>query len=89
MNMTPALFVVAKGDPLGEGSLVYEKLLRDAGVLTDSIIYEGVMHGFIEENNPEYENLHAKNRTSKSDAAEKIAREAEDYIGNWINTIKK
>ena len=70
VNMTPALFVVAKGDPLGEGSLVYEKLLRDAGVLTDSIIYEGVMHGFIEENNPEYENLHAKNRTSKSDKTE-------------------
>ncbi len=85
--MSPALFVVAKGAPLGEGSLAYEKLLHEAGVLTDAVIYDGVKHGFIEENNPEYEKLHDKNKASKSEEAEKVAREAEDYIGNWIKTV--
>ncbi len=83
-EMPTALFVVAKGDPIGEGSLAYEKLLREAGVSTDIVTYEGVKHGFIEENNPEYDKLHDKNKASKSETAEKIAREAEDYIGLWF-----
>jgi len=44
-----------------------------------------VKHGFIEENNLEYDKLHDKNKSSKSEAAEKVAREAEDFIGIWIS----
>ena len=71
-------------EPIGKGSLEYEKLLKENGVETEVKIYENVLHGFIEENNPEYDKLHDKNKTSKSKDAEKIAREAEDYIKNCI-----
>ena len=44
--------------------------------------YSGAMHGFIEENNPEYEKL--RSHASKSPEQEAMARDAENYIGNWI-----
>ena len=80
-----ALFILAGDEPIGKGSLDYEKALSENKVPTEIKIYENVKHGFIEENNPEYEELHKKNKTSKSPDAEKTAREAEDYIGKWIN----
>jgi acetyl esterase/lipase len=83
-GMPSALFVTVKGDPISQGSLKYETLLRENGAATQILSYENVKHGFIEENNPEYEQLHDKNKTSKSPEAEKIAREAESAIGSWI-----
>lgn len=62
--------------------------MNENSVNTDVKIYENVLHGFIEENNPEYEKLHDKNKTSKSPEAEKVAHKAEDYIMNWINKTK-
>ena len=80
-----ALFILAGDEPIGKGSLDYEKALSENKVPTEIKIYENVKHGFIEENNPEYEKLHKKNKTSKSPDAEKTAREAESYIYEWIN----
>lgn len=87
-SIPSALFILAGDEPIGKGSLDYEKVLSENSVDTDVKIYENVLHGFIEENNPEYEKLHDKNKTSKSLEAEKVAREAENYIMNWISKTK-
>lgn len=87
-TMPSALFILAGDEPIGIGSLDYEKVLSENNIKTEVKKYENVLHGFIEENNPEYEKLHDKNKTSKSPEAERIAREAEDYITNWINKTK-
>ena len=78
------LFVIAEGDPIGEESLQYEEALRRSGIAKQVITYKGAMHGFIEENNPEYELLHSK--TSKSTEQECMACEAEAAIGQWIES---
>ena len=77
-----SLFIIAQGDPIGEGSLTYEQALRDSGVSTQVKTYSGAMHGFLEENNPEYEKLHS--HASMSPEQEAMARDAENYIGRWI-----
>ncbi len=82
-TVPPALFVICKGDPIGEGSLAYEEALRNNGVSTTVKTYDGAMHGFIEENNPEYEKLHS--HASMSPEQEVMARDAENYIRDWIN----
>lgn len=87
-TMPNSLFILASGDPLSEASLDYQKVLKNNGIKTEIKAYDNVKHGFIEENNPEYEQLHYKNKTSKSPEAEIIARNAEDYIKNWINSIQ-
>ncbi|MBK9157484.1 MAG: alpha/beta hydrolase [Propionibacteriaceae bacterium] len=83
-RIPPALFVLAGDEPIGKGSLGYEEVLRASGIHTDVKVYGGVLHGFIEENNPEYAQLHEKNRSSKSPEAEIVARDAEAYIKAWI-----
>ena len=86
-TIADALFILAGDEPIGKGSLDYEKVLKENGVSTEVKIYDNVKHGFIEENNPEYEKLHDKNKTSKSKEAEVIAREAEDYMNAWIKKL--
>lgn len=82
-SVPPALFVICKGDPIGEGSLAYEEALRENGVSTTVKTYDDAMHGFIEENNPEYEKLHS--HASMSPEQEVMARDAENTIRDWIN----
>ncbi len=82
-TVSPSLFIIAAGDPIGEGTLQYEEALRMHHVSTDVKTYTGAMHGFIEENNPEYEKLN--NHASMSPEQEVMARDAELYIGNWIH----
>lgn len=84
-TLPPALFILAGDEPIGQGSLEYKKTLDENGVPTALITYDGALHGFIEENNPEYEKLHFKD--SKSPSQEEMARQAEDEIGRWINNI--
>ena len=81
--LPPSLFVIAEGDPISEGSLTYEAALRESGVPTDVKTYHGALHGFIEENNPEYEPLHS--HASMSPEQETIARAAENDIGQWLS----
>lgn len=81
-TIPPALFILAGDDPIGKGSLEYKSALEANGVPTELITYDGALHGFIEENNPEYEKLHFHD--SKSPEQEKMARQAEDEIGTWI-----
>ncbi|MBR1752162.1 MAG: alpha/beta hydrolase [Ruminococcus sp.] len=78
-----ALFILAGDEPIGKGSLEYKSALDDNGVSADLITYEGALHGFIEENNPEYDKLHFHD--SRSPEQEKIAGQAEKEIGKWIN----
>lgn len=85
-TMAPALFILADNDPVSDGSLTYQQSLAANGVPTQIKKYEGAKHGFIEENNPEYEVLNA---ASRSPEQEVLARQAEDLIGNWIhNTLE-
>ena len=81
-SVCPSLFILADNDPISDGSLIYQKSLEENGVETEVMKYEGSMHGFIEENNPEYEVLAV---TSKSPQQEVMAREAEQYISEWID----
>lgn len=82
-TIAPALFVLADDDSFSDESLAYQKVLEKNKVSTRVKQYVGSIHGFIEENNPEYENLHIK--ISKSPEQEQIARKAEDFIGAWLN----
>ena len=86
-TIPPALFILAGDEPIGKGSLEYKSVLDDNGVSTELITYDGAMHGFIEENNPEYEKLHFHD--SKSPEQEKMARQAENDICAWLNKIIK
>lgn len=83
-NIPSALFILAGDEPISKGSLAYEALIRENSVHTNVKVYDEAKHGFIEENNPEYEVLHKKNKTSKSPEAEVIARQAEQYINDWM-----
>lgn len=80
-SIAPALFILADNDPISEGSLLYRQSLEENGVKTEVQTYDGALHGFIEENNPEYAVLKT---TSRSSAQETMARAAEDVIGAWI-----
>lgn len=84
-SLAPALFILADNDPIGEGSTPYAEMLRTNGVPTEVKRYNGAIHGFLEENNPEYENLN--NKPSKSPEQEAMARDAEAYIGDWLAKI--
>ncbi len=83
-NIPSALFILAGDEPISKGSLAYEALIRENSIHTNVKVYDEAKHGFIEENNPEYEVLHKKNKTSKSPEAEVIARQAEQYINDWM-----
>lgn len=83
-SIAPALFVLAGRDPIGEGSLPYEEALAENGVVTAVKRWDEAAHGFLEENNPEYERLN--NKPSKSPEQECMVREAEAFIGNWLQT---
>ena len=85
-TMPPALFILAGEEPIGKGSLDYKAALDESNVSTQLITYDGAMHGFIEENNPEYEKLHFKE--SKSPEQEIMARKAEEEIGKWIDEFR-
>lgn len=82
-TIPPALFILAGDEPIGKSSMEYEEALRKCGVSTEVKTYEGALHGFIEENNPEYEKLHS--HASMSPEHETMARDAEKLIGEWIN----
>lgn len=83
-TIPPALFILAGDEPIGKGSPEYKTAFDGNGVPTELITYDGAMHGFIEENNPEYEKLHFHD--SKSPEQEKMARQAETEIGNWLHS---
>lgn len=82
-SLPAALFVLADNDPISDGSLEYEAVLREAGVDTGIKKYDGSIHGFLEENNPEYAGLPA-GAASKSPEQEAMARDGEAYIGEWL-----
>lgn len=82
-TMPPALIILADDEPIGKSSLDYKTALDENGVQTELITYEGALHGFIEENNPEYEDLYFHD--AKSPEQEEMARDAEGKIGEWIN----
>ena len=84
-DIPSALFILADNDFISKGSLDYEKILRENENITEVKIYKNSIHGFIEENNPEYEKLNFK--SSKSPKQEIMARDAENYIRIWINKI--
>ncbi|MBR2189875.1 MAG: alpha/beta hydrolase [Eubacterium sp.] len=81
-TIPPALFILAGDEPIGKSSMEYEEALRKCGVSTEVKTYDGAIHGFIEENNPEYEKLHS--HASMSPEQETMARDAENYIKDWI-----
>lgn len=81
-DIPAALFVLAGDEPIGKGSLDYNEILKSNGTATDVLIYDEALHGFIEENNPEYEKLYFHD--SMSSEQEKLARDAESKIGDWL-----
>lgn len=83
-SLAPALFIPADNDPISDGSLTYEEVLRQNGVKTEVKKYTGSIHGFLEENNPEYEKMN--NKQSKSPEQEIMARDAENFIRDWLTT---
>lgn len=45
-NLPPHLIQCCGLDPLRDDSLIYDKVLKDAGVPVQTIVYTGVPHGF-------------------------------------------
>jgi acetyl esterase len=45
-NLAPAIIITAECDPLKDDGIKYEKLLRECGVQTRYLEYEGMIHGF-------------------------------------------
>ena len=86
-TIPPALFILAGDEPIGKGSLEYKSALDDNGVPTELITYDGALHGFIEENNPEYDKLHFHD--SRSPEQEEMARQAEDDICACLEKVIK
>ena len=86
-SIPAALFILAGDEPIGKSSLDYEEKLKNSGVSTEIKVYDGALHGFMEENNPEYEKLHSQ--ASMSSEQELMARDAENYIGDWIASSGK
>lgn len=84
-HLAPALFILVKDDPISQGSRPYEQLLREHGVLTCIIQYDKAIHGFLEENNPEYDRM--PEAASKSPEQERYARDAERKIGQWLKNL--
>ena len=80
-TIAPALFALADNDSFSEKSLTYQAALEENGISADVRRYAGSIHGFIEENNPEYEKLHIT--ASRAPEQERMARDAELLIGNW------
>lgn len=83
------MFILAGDEPISKGSLDYKTVLSESGIPTSVKVYDDVKHGFIEENNLEYEILHKKNKMSKNQEAEALARQAEQYINEWMSCIRK
>lgn len=86
-TIAPALFVLADNDPISEGSLGYETVLKNSGVSTEVLRYPTAKHGFLEETNPEYANL--KTATAHSPEQEVLAHQAEQDIWNWLDAQLK
>ena len=84
-TLAPALFILADNDPISDGSLQYEEALLQNGVKSEVKKYAGAIHGFIEENNPEYEKLSSKQ--PKSPEQEAISREAENCIKGFLTEV--
>ena len=82
-NIPSALFILADNDFISNGSLDYEKILRENGINTEIKKYVNSKHGFIEENNPEYEKFNFKE--SKSPEQEIMARDAENFVIFYSN----
>lgn len=82
-TIAPALFVLADNDSFSDESIPYQQILDKNEVSTEVKRYISSIHGFLEENNPEYEKLHIK--ISKSPEQELMARQAEKFIGSWLN----
>ncbi len=83
-SIAPALFILAGNEPIGGSSFQYKDALDNNGVQTEHITFDDALHGFIEENNPEYEKFYFHD--SKSPEQEKMARDAEDKIREWIHS---
>ena len=84
------LFVLAGEDPISQKSKSYIEAMKAAGVDVEVIEYDSAVHSFIESNNPEGKNDSAEGMEKViNPMQEKMAREAENYIGKWLNDGKK
>lgn len=84
------LFVLAGEDPISQKSKSYIEAMKAAGVDVEVIEYDSAVHSFIESNNPEGKNDPAEGMEKViNPMQEKMAREAENHIGKWLNDGKK
>ncbi len=87
-TLAPAMFVWASEDPISQNSKTYERALNSSGVTTYLKEYQGAVHSFIESNNPEGSiNITEDLESVINSEQEKLAREAENDIKEWISTL--
>lgn len=79
------LFVLAGQDPISQRSKTYRDNMEKAGIAVKNVEYDEAVHSFIESNNPESANETSKDFESViTPEQEKLAREAEKMIGEWL-----
>lgn len=78
----PVMIITAEKESMQERLDTYKEYLEKAGTDAEFKVYEGVTEGFLEHNNPEFENNSLyKNDPSVSEEQKEIARACEIYLG--------
>ncbi len=79
------LFVLAGQDPISQKAKPYAESMRNAGIEVEIKEYENAVHSFIESNNPEGVSASSEDMGDVINSEqEKLAREAEVFINEWI-----
>lgn len=86
-NWCPTLFILAGQDPISQKAKSYAESMKKVGVEVEIKEYENAVHSFIESNNPEGTMDSSQNmKEVVNPEQEKLAREAESFIKEWISS---
>ena len=83
----PTLFILAGQDQISQNAKSYAESMKNAGIKVEIMEYENAVHSFIESNNPEGMIDSSEDmRDVINSEQEKLAREAENFIKEWISS---
>ncbi len=82
------LFILAGQDPISQKAKSYVESMKDVGIQTEVKEYKNAVHSFIESNNPEgQKDTSVEMKDVINPEQESLARQAENDIKEWIDSI--